>query len=310
MYLHQIIEDAKWETKKMRPISHLPSVKEYFANRDAILKSATQAVKIHCDDIDSVIRMNSGGIGKDIAFCTNSKYLKLPYPNMWIDYTKIPDLTMELEKTTTSETHSRTWVSSKRGAHVLYKGDGVWFISLFSYIDTHKRWSIGTYSYLTYIGDRAPVGKLQCGHRGHFALIPIGHNLPGGIITEAEALEQDNGDLSLVHTVVLLLNAKNVTTQEVIPNEQLNKKRIRDGKQPLFSYHTLAVNIGREKKRLDGIKGEPISHNRLHLCRGHFKEFKDKGLFGRYTGLWWWQPTVRGQNKGGIVHKDYAIITK
>jgi len=51
----------------------------------------------------------------------------------------------------------------------------------------------------------------------------------------------------------------------------------------------------------------PLTHNRVHMCRGHFKEYtEDHRLFGKYTGLYWWQPYVRGQ-KEGIVIKDYEV---
>jgi len=41
------------------------------------------------------------------------------------------------------------------------------------------------------------------------------------------------------------------------------------------------------------------------------KEYtQEHPLFGKLTGLYWWQPHVRGQNKEGIVMKDYAIKTK
>jgi hypothetical protein len=45
----------------------------------------------------------------------------------------------------------------------------------------------------------------------------------------------------------------------------------------------------------------------LHICRGHFKNFDDKPLFGKLTGTYWWQPHVRGTAEAGIVEKDYRI---
>ncbi len=71
--------------------------------------------------------------------------------------------------------------------------------------------------------------------------------------------------------------------------------------------YTLKIDLG---KRINnsGSKGDGSYTNRIHLCRGHFKRYtKDKPLFGKYVGLWWWQPSVRGRNKEGIIYKDYEL---
>lgn len=111
----------------------------------------------------------------------------------------------------------------------------------------------------------------------------------------------------VMYATLLLLNCKNITTEKIPAPEALNKKRRKAGKQELFDYHVLNVVVP-SKKRDYREASTPLSHNRVHLCRGHFKEYTaEHPLFGRYTGLYWWQPHVRGQNKGGIVMKDYNV---
>ena len=48
-----------------------------------------------------------------------------------------------------------------------------------------------------------------------------------------------------------------------------------------------------------------------HVCRGHFAEYGPqfgKGLlFGRYAGRFFIPPHLRGDEKNGIVEKDYAV---
>lgn len=122
-------------------------------------------------------------------------------------------------------------------------------------------------------------------------------------------LEEDRGDLSLFYQSLLLLSCKNIITEKILAPEALNKKRRKAGKQELFDYHVLNVVLP-SKKRGYQEATEPLSHNRVHLCRGHFKEYTaEHPLFGHYIGLYWWQPYVRGQNKKGIVMKDYSITT-
>jgi len=100
-------------------------------------------------------------------------------------------------------------------------------------------------------------------------------------------------------------------TKKTLPTpEALNKKRRKNGKQEIFDYHVLNVVVPSTKQGYRE-QSEPLSHVRVHLCRGHFKEYtQEHPLFGKLTGLYWWQPHVRGQNKEGIVMKDYAIKTK
>ena len=105
-----------------------------------------------------------------------------------------------------------------------------------------------------------------------------------------------------------ILQCKNISTEKNYPPEALNKKRIKQGKQPLFTYHTLVVNPMSEKTRSDGPHETTGIKQRLHFCRGHFKEYTEQNkLFGKHTGLYWWQPMVRGNKELGLVHKDYQV---
>lgn len=111
----------------------------------------------------------------------------------------------------------------------------------------------------------------------------------------------------VVEAVLLLLNCKNISTEKHYPPEALNRKRTKVGKQPLFTYHTLVVHTPSAKHGGGDSAKTGIKH-RLHFCRGHFKEYtSDNPLFGKLTGLYWWQPHVRGNKELGVVHKDYRV---
>jgi len=49
-----------------------------------------------------------------------------------------------------------------------------------------------------------------------------------------------------------LLACKNVTAVPVDPPEKLNKKRIKNGKEPLYRYHVLTVDTSMGRKKTDG----------------------------------------------------------
>jgi hypothetical protein len=110
----------------------------------------------------------------------------------------------------------------------------------------------------------------------------------------------------LLHQFLSLLGCRNVTTEEVIPCERQQKARAKRGKRPFFSYHVLKLNP---------VSGRPVPSdsrglwtNRVHLCRGHVREYTaEKPLFGKLTGRYWIESHVRGNRDRGITRKDYRI---
>jgi len=47
----------------------------------------------------------------------------------------------------------------------------------------------------------------------------------------------------------------------------------------------------------------------LHICRGHFKDYRTEGLFGKHKGMYWLSDHVRGHPRQGLVLKDYNVST-
>jgi len=106
----------------------------------------------------------------------------------------------------------------------------------------------------------------------------------------------------------VLLSCKNISQLTIPPPPKVNKKRERNGKLPLYSYHVLTVDMQDQIHNQSHNWGDPESHNRLHFQRGHFKQYsEERPLFGKFSGLYWWQPHIRGQNKTGFVDKEYRI---
>lgn len=102
------------------------------------------------------------------------------------------------------------------------------------------------------------------------------------------------------------LDCKNIGTIDILPPEKLNKKRVKKGNCPFFIYKTLVIKSIGKKQAQNEAQG--LWENRVHLCRGHFKTYtKDAPLFGKYIGRYWWQPSVKGNKKKGVVIKDYKL---
>jgi len=47
----------------------------------------------------------------------------------------------------------------------------------------------------------------------------------------------------------------------------------------------------------------------LHICRGHFKDYRKSGLFGKIAGIFWWDQHARGSADCGIVKSTHVIET-
>jgi hypothetical protein len=106
-----------------------------------------------------------------------------------------------------------------------------------------------------------------------------------------------------------LLHCKNIVQIEKggkNPNIKNRRHRSKGTK-----HYVLNVVPARNIKRMEyehPINGSP---QRIHFRRGHFKEFtSERPLFGKYTGVFWWEAHVAGKAELGKVVKDYQIFPK
>lgn len=146
-----------------------------------------------------------------------------------------------------------------------------------------------------------PMSYTFISKNGFFKNIYINYNKK-----EAEQLL----DLSshIVSALSFILRCKNVCTETIAPPEKVNKKRLLNSKTPLYSYKVLRVLVPKNIKKTNNNISENGTTMRMHLCRGHFKEYTNENkLFGKHTGLYWWQPTLRGNKDVGSIEKEYCL---
>lgn len=117
---------------------------------------------------------------------------------------------------------------------------------------------------------------------------------------------------ALFHTVypaalaLTFLNCKNTFIVENKPDAKLQKAHTAAHQRPLVSFKTLEIKV--LKQILAASTGGTTDIKRsLHICRGHFKDFREHGLFGRSKGLYWWGPQARGTASKGVALKDYKL---
>jgi len=118
------------------------------------------------------------------------------------------------------------------------------------------------------------------------------------------------GSMRMCQTAILMLTAKNVFLSKISVSESANRKRAKNNKSQLYSYHTLVTRLerkrGKKSKRKSGVKMA------LHSVPGTFAFYtREKPLFGHLgpnnIGSIWKSEHMKGSIKNGNVDKDYCI---
>jgi len=107
------------------------------------------------------------------------------------------------------------------------------------------------------------------------------------------------------------MNCKNVEIIDNPPSRQQRRYAERQGKEPPVTYKTLRI-VPIELLRRRNKHNPPTTDQSvmpLHICRGHFKDFRMGPGLGRYhaRGMWWWSAQIRGAAERGRIIKDYEI---
>lgn len=99
---------------------------------------------------------------------------------------------------------------------------------------------------------------------------------------------------------VSFLHCKNVRVVENPVDKPLAKRfRERHGFAP-SPHKTLIIEPLKQILRTEGRAGEVGLAKAMHICRGHFKDYREgRGLFGKYHQIVWQPSVVRGSQKRG-----------
>jgi len=309
MYAHQVIDDLN--RYKKNQCSEL--VESFISFLITKIQKAQHFSLGEYYGITSYMRNQNGALPYREVFNIDMP-LNTPYEECWLDY----DFAIPSDKI-------GPYNSTKRG--ILITGQqktNIIQIFYFGFQRITQKWTINLCYWLASLNstldknfeylknlpgmEDRPVETLPKGHTIQF-IFPVDRTWPSYDQMPFMIYPQNQGSdcLAVVEIFLKLLSCKNIATTKNPAPEALNKARRKKGKTELYTYHTLKlVPFGNKQKSAQ--YGEPESHYRIHLCRGHFKRYtEDKPLFGKYTGLYWWQPMVRGKDKSGVVMKDYAL---
>lgn len=103
--------------------------------------------------------------------------------------------------------------------------------------------------------------------------------------------------VSPTYQFLCVINRYHTTFEDVAPPERLNRKRLKRGKVPLFTYKVLTIG---KKKRKSANQGGTHASPRSHLRRGYYRT-------SRNGVRHWVQPCMVKGETDGFVHKDYKV---
>jgi hypothetical protein len=94
---------------------------------------------------------------------------------------------------------------------------------------------------------------------------------------------------------VSFLHCKNVRLDDNrVPAPLVKKYKARHGVEPC-AYKTLVIEPLKQILRQEGRSNEVGIAKALHICRGHFRDYREgRGLFGKYHQLVWTPSVIRG----------------
>lgn len=146
------------------------------------------------------------------------------------------------------------------------------------------------------------IGKILLGYR---------EGNPG---ISAENMPEVINDItaSIVFPTLLAItftHVKGARVREEEPLVGLSRRHEKKTGHPLVKYHTIDINPMREILLQEGRVETEGLKRALHLVRGHFADYRERGLFGRTRGIFWFSDHIKGTEEAGIVVKDYTVQT-
>ena len=113
----------------------------------------------------------------------------------------------------------------------------------------------------------------------------------------------------VISMALKFLRCRNASTQYIYTTRTDKFNRVSKERRELFRYKVLKVMVPKNRKvYVYADKVPKMSMMPVHLTLGHEKTYtKERPLFGKYDGKWWWQDFLRGDPKNGFITKDYHV---
>lgn len=118
-------------------------------------------------------------------------------------------------------------------------------------------------------------------------------------------------ELNIALWVLAFINTRNIQLVDHEPSPELSRAFQEEYGEPLVKYKTLAVHNIQKRHEPAGEQKEYQGLMPLHIRRGNFATYTDDApLFGKYVGTFWRPATAVGEEKRGVVVKDYKVVAE
>lgn len=222
--------------------------------------------------------------------------LKMPYPNIWMEW-KVPSGAL-IESVRAADRENGKWINGLRCGAYLSEVDGGFDMMTFIIKVTGEivSWTV--------------TRRIRSDQLGANPFGEVAYSVGETSEIEAAKISAMTSMLNMPAVMALgLINCKNVEVKETgqigLARTASEKRRKIPARK--IKYHTIMLPGGGSKS--DGKGGHRASA--VHQVRGHFKTFTaEKPLLGRHVGTYWWGWQVRGNAENGIVVSDYKVGVK
>jgi len=251
MYGHEVITDLEKATSLTSSVPEHGQT--YIDALQATIPMIRRSFHFHTDEANTIAEGFKEFTGKPL-FMEKAGCLRLPHPLCWIDY--------KYDYRKTGKPLDPGTVECPRRAILAVEfkfKDGQYGIQaiLFTYTKEIGHWIMELQTYFINVGRfidkdhplmeiRREMSKLTNTPIKE-ATNPTGNIYPWPLMpftseVSSKITEEANSDLGHLQNTLLLLNDKNIATQRILPSIQLNKRRIKQGKQPRFPYQFVKAN--------------------------------------------------------------------
>lgn len=179
------------------------------------------------------------------------------------------------------------------------KHDIRWVVESCLFVELEKDKPLMAWAWQWFVSpDGELVDPLDTG-KGLIA-INVPKRLMGLPIPPEIEMEMAKGVLPLLHCQWLFISffhTKNTNMVNVEPPIQLKKKSLRKRGYPVHGYRVLEIEPLKQVLETEGRAKEVGLQRALHICRGHFRDYRKRGLFGKHKGIFWFEAHLRGGRK-------------
>lgn len=185
-------------------------------------------------------------------------------------------------------------------------GDARWAVNAVAYVWDEKNSPLGHTVFKWPVSERGTLFTHPVSGKVAVSISPHGH---WGTTEDMHRYvrTQMYRQLHVPFLAISLSHCRNVELTAVDPPEKLSRKQLKRYGVPKVRYHVLEISPMRKVLREEGQSQKHGLQKSLHICRGHFKDYRERGLFGRNKGIYWWDMHVRGSAESGVVVKDYNV---